>query len=449
MPEDNPDYLSAIHQLLVQHYNAEELRSLCFRLGVDYDDLPPGGRESKARELITYLNRRGRLPELKAAVKADRPSAVWRTAAGGGAMPTSQSAAAAQWQLRQPDFDRLAGLLANMPEFRTVNGRVDFLDDVFAGSPRKNDLLSLINLDGNPRGVAVRVITRLVQFGQDKSGQETLGVLINKLLTYLGSGPDADFLRGLFDTYPLTGTPVSVRGVTDWRGHERPAEVQEKIIGENTLRDVRLLELALRASHSVVRIVTSDSMGSGFLVGPGLIMTNHHVIGSQNAAMPCAFQFNYQLNLDLQPAPVHTARTKPGGLFYTNAALDVTVVEVIDLPPNSTPLTLSRQPVRKDERVNIIQHPGGHYKKISMQNNFVAFANAQVLQYLTTTEPGSSGSPVFNNEFVVVGIHHSGGLLQEPGSGAEYLRNAGSRMTAVLDDLQQNAPDIYEQLQKA
>ena len=91
MPEDNPDYLSAIHQLLVQHYNAEELRSLCFRLGVDYDDLPPGGRESKARELITYLNRRGRLPELKAAVKADRPSAVWRTAAGGGAMPTSQS----------------------------------------------------------------------------------------------------------------------------------------------------------------------------------------------------------------------------------------------------------------------------------------------------------------------------------------------------------------------
>ncbi|MBK9054813.1 MAG: trypsin-like peptidase domain-containing protein, partial [Chloroflexi bacterium] len=43
-----------------------------------------------------------------------------------------------------------------------------------------------------------------------------------------------------------------------------------------------------------------------------------------------------------------------------------------------------------------------------MQNNFVAFADTRIIQYLTSTEPGSSGSPVFNNDFVVVGIHHSG-----------------------------------------
>lgn len=441
-------YLSAIHQLLVRYYSAEELRSLCFRVGVDYDDLPASGRANKARELVTHLDRRGRLTELQAAVQAERPNAVWPSSTG-ATEQSLQSSTTAQWQLSQADFDRLAVLLAAMPEFRTVNGRVDFLDDVFAGSPRKNDLLSLINLDGNPRGVAVRVITRLVQFGQDKAGQETLGVLINKLLSYMGSGPDADFLRSLFDTYPLAGTPASVRGITDWRGRERPADVQEKIIGENTLRDVRMLELALRAAHGVVRIVTPNGLGSGFLAGPGHIMTNHHVIGSPAAAMPCAFQFNYQLTMDLQPAPVHVARTRPDGLFYTNPDLDVTIVEVIDLPPNSAPLTLSRQPVSKDERVNIIQHPGGHYKKISMQNNFVAFANAQVLQYLTSTEPGSSGSPVFNNEFVVVGIHHSGGWLQEPDSNTPYLRNAGSRMTAVLNDLQQNAPAIYEQLQIA
>ncbi|MBK7918080.1 MAG: trypsin-like peptidase domain-containing protein [Chloroflexi bacterium] len=64
----------------------------------------------------------------------------------------------------------------------------------------------------------------------------------------------------------------------------------------------------------------------------------------------------------------------------------------------------------------MIQHPGGHYKKISMQNNFVAFADARYLQYLTSTEPGSSGSPVFDNDFLVIGIHHSGGMLPEPGA---------------------------------
>jgi V8-like Glu-specific endopeptidase len=82
-----------------------------------------------------------------------------------------------------------------------------------------------------------------------------------------------------------------------------------------------------------------------------------------------------------------------------------------------------------------------------MQNNFVAFADARDIQYLTTTEPGSSGSPVYNKDFLVVGIHHSGGNLLEPGTNRRYLRNAGSSMMAVLDDLRVNAPEMYEQLQ--
>jgi V8-like Glu-specific endopeptidase len=163
-------------------------------------------------------------------------------------------------------------------------------------------------------------------------------------------------------------------------------------------------------------------------------------------AQPCAFQFHYQLDKQLKPMPVQAARTRPDGLFYTNPDLDVTVVEVLDTPAHVTPLTLARLLANKDERVNIIQHPGGHYKKISMQNNFVAFADARHLHYVTSTEPGSSGSPVFNNDFLVIGIHHSGGYLLEPGSDQAYLRNAGSSMIAVLDDLQANAPQIYAQL---
>ncbi|MBP6473656.1 MAG: trypsin-like peptidase domain-containing protein, partial [Chloroflexi bacterium] len=246
--------------------------------------------------------------------------------------------------------------------------------------------------------------------------------------------------------YPLKTKPISARDMPAWRGHESPTAVQEKIIGENTLRDVRLLELALDAARAVVRIVTADSLGSGFLVGPGLIMTNHHVIGGREAAQPCAFQFHYQLDKQLHPLPILAARAKPDGLFYTNPDLDVTVVEVLDAPADAAPLTLARLRVAKDSRVNIIQHPGGHYKKISMQNNFVAFADARYLQYLTSTEPGSSGSPVFNNDFLVIGIHHSGGMLPEPGSEQKYLRNAGSSMIAVLDDLQANAPEIYARL---
>jgi S1-C subfamily serine protease len=353
--------------------------------------------------------------------------------------------------LSQDDFDRLTGILRQMPEFRTADRQVDFLDDVFAGSPRKADILGWLPLGGAPQAVAVRLITRLTQFGQDEPGRETLGVLVNKLLAYGGGGEDADFLRSLFDRYPLEGEPLATRPLDNWRGRESPEDVQEKIIGENTLRDVYLLELALEASRAVVRIMTATQLGSGFLAGAGLIMTAHHVIDSAETARDSLFTYNYQLDRQGQPLPMQITRALPGGRFYTNPDLDFTVLEIEETPAGVMPLALSRRRLSRNERVNIIQHPGGHYKKISLQNNFVAYADGRDIQYLTTTEPGSSGSPVLNNDFVVVGIHHSGGMLVEPGSlgrflGRRYLRNAGSTMAAVLDDLGAQAPEILGHL---
>jgi V8-like Glu-specific endopeptidase len=102
--------------------------------------------------------------------------------------------------------------------------------------------------------------------------------------------------------------------------------------------------------------------------------------------------------------------------------------------------------VARDSRVSIIQHPGGHFKKISLQNNFVEYIDRRTTQYTTSTEPGSSGSPVFDDDFNVVAIHHSGGMLMEPATGRRYLRNAGSSMAAVLEDLKHHAPGIHDRL---
>jgi tetratricopeptide (TPR) repeat protein len=108
-------------------------------------------------------------------------------------------------QLSREDFDRLAGILAQMPEFRSISTRSDFFLDVFIGTPLYGRIMGLLDLDGSPRMVAVRAITQLARFGQDKSGHETLALLLNRLLDYMGGGPDADFLGGLFDRYRLGG----------------------------------------------------------------------------------------------------------------------------------------------------------------------------------------------------------------------------------------------------
>jgi hypothetical protein len=45
-------------------FNEGELRTLCFELDLDYEDLPPGGKSDKARELILYCQRHNRLDDL-------------------------------------------------------------------------------------------------------------------------------------------------------------------------------------------------------------------------------------------------------------------------------------------------------------------------------------------------------------------------------------------------
>src|SRR5262245_31772244 len=139
-----------------------------------------------------------------------------------------------QINLSQSDFDQLAGILSQHVEWQTVRSRIDFMEDVFAGSPRKKDILPQIDLDGTPRSTAIRVIRRLTTVGQDEPGRESLGVLINKLIAYLGGGDDSEFLRDLLLRYPFTMQPVVVRGISGWHGRETEQGVAEKIIGENT-----------------------------------------------------------------------------------------------------------------------------------------------------------------------------------------------------------------------
>jgi hypothetical protein len=69
--------LVELHQLLVERFSESELRALCFDLGIDFDDLASEGKSGKARELIAYLDRRGRLPELISFVRQQRPDVPW------------------------------------------------------------------------------------------------------------------------------------------------------------------------------------------------------------------------------------------------------------------------------------------------------------------------------------------------------------------------------------
>jgi hypothetical protein len=70
-------YQAQLLPLLDQYFDEEELRSLCFDLGVQYDNLGGRGKAAHARELIARLEREQRLAELIAAVRRQRPAVNW------------------------------------------------------------------------------------------------------------------------------------------------------------------------------------------------------------------------------------------------------------------------------------------------------------------------------------------------------------------------------------
>jgi len=67
--------LKAMRDCIVQHFSMGEFRTICFDLGVSFDDLEGDTLDDKSRELVLFLNRVGRCPELVLYCREKRPNA--------------------------------------------------------------------------------------------------------------------------------------------------------------------------------------------------------------------------------------------------------------------------------------------------------------------------------------------------------------------------------------
>lgn len=109
-PPDSP--LTQLRQFITDHYDLEELRTLAFDLAIPYDALPSQGTAAKARELLLYLGRRGRLDELLTELKRGRPKAF--DEAGLKVAPDvlrTSYGALSEWEAIEAN-DQLTGMLA-------------------------------------------------------------------------------------------------------------------------------------------------------------------------------------------------------------------------------------------------------------------------------------------------------------------------------------------------
>lgn len=219
--------------------------------------------------------------------------------------------------------------------------------------------------------------------------------------------------------------------------HEDPAFeplTYERVIGLNNLLSVAWLSRGLELAATVARIALPGGPGTGFLIGPDLVITNHHVLPNEKAAEKAVVEFNYQINWAGRPEPVRRFSLDTS-YFHTNKALDYTIVRVQGTPGDLFGHIdlVDRAEVNVNDYVIVIGHPNGGPKQIGLTDNKVAAVFDTVVQYSTDTEPGSSGSPVFNQDWRLVGLHHRGGGLAGP-DGQKYFINEGVQIGAIVRD---------------
>ena len=159
-------------------------------------------------------------------------------------------------QLQSTDFRQLRNILANLTEFKTVDNRLDFLEEMLQQSPRKADILGRYRIDGAARGAASRLINLLCDFGQDIPNHEVLNYLINSLLDYLGDGPSADFLNQLQNTITLTNDPTTSNPSpsSEWDSH-RAEMLHQALLGAFNVSSLRRM-LRFRLSKQLDHLVT-------------------------------------------------------------------------------------------------------------------------------------------------------------------------------------------------
>ncbi len=227
-----------------------------------------------------------------------------------------------------------------------------------------------------------------------------------------------------------------------------PAEFAfERAIGRNDSLYSNFTELIALTKRKIGRIVVKEDnkrtgYATGFMVSDRLLLTNWHVFRDASMAVESEVHFFYEFNTLGHPLPPVIFKFD-STQFFNNEDLDYCFVAVQPFDVTGKVslesigyLFLDRELGKigevNVEKLNIIHHPQGDYKQISIRENLFVDVDETKIYYETDTAQGSSGSPVFNDQWQVVGLHHKS-IAKMSADGKNYL-DKDDQIIPIIDN---------------
>lgn len=358
------------------------------------------------------------------------------------------------------DFsDKLLDILLTIPALNNSANR----DILLRNLPRGP--VSAISRSAAPMADLHSIISNAEALGQlSHSGEWALAIVARNALRFARetqAGRELEILLAELEILP-SDTHV--------------APIEEVVIGQDERVPISFLEQGLLAARAVAKVLVpriingvsqeGNGYGSGWLIGPDLLVTNYHVIAARDSqfepdvtaadfeaqALKTTVWFDY-LDWDREHSDYSCTE-----LVHFNPELDYALLR-LSLTPQYGPdkplsswgyLSLPHLPpmLVKGNRLNIIQHPLGGPKRFAIRSNFYVDTISTAegphrVRYLTDTEPGSSGAPVFSDAWQVVALHHASVRVPKTQYKGDVIKynNQGVLIHPILESL----PDAIRQ----
>jgi endonuclease G len=318
---------------------------------------------------------------------------------------------------------KLVKIILRMQVSGTFAGRSSLLQGLPNVPLERSEVLAQLDLNEIVDGL--HRLGRLTRNG----GMRPVIVVVNNALSYAAEGSeiadDLQEVKALLEEY--YGGDVQPKLAED----TARAASEALIFGipRDTRVDFAFIDHAHLIARSIARLTVprivngvpdgQAAYGTGWIIAPGILITNHHVIEVRDGqpAAPTDFQAQAErVTADFDyytETGGATLKCQGSKLLACSRELDYAVIEleqaekIADRQP--IPVVPAPRELHRGARVNIVQHPQGGPLRFAIRNNFFVRPSQRpaFVLYQTDTEPGASGSPACNDDWQVIALHHA------------------------------------------